>query len=92
MDVGAALETSAKSVTVHGVTVTPRSRALVVRWPRSGLVWNRPTAVLVQQEGQTRRIPVVDLTRILQGGLLGLAVLTAGANLLRCRRRMGGAA
>jgi hypothetical protein len=56
-------------VTVHDVTVTP-SRELVVRWPKSGLVWNRPTAVLVEQDGQTRRIPIVDVTRILGWGCL----------------------
>jgi hypothetical protein len=92
MDVVAAREASAEPVTIHGVTVTPQSRALVVRWPKGGLVWNRPTAVLVEQDGQTRRIPIVDVTRILQVGLLGLAILTAGASLLGCRRRTGGAA
>jgi hypothetical protein len=92
MDVVATREALAESVTVHGVTVTPQSRALVVRWPKGGLVWNRPTAVLVEQDGQARRIPIVDITRILQVGLLGLAVLTASANLLGCRRRTGEAA
>jgi len=92
MDVSGAREVSAEPVTVHDVTVTPRSRALVVRLPRGGLVWNRPTAVLVEQDGQVRRIPIVDITRILQVGLLGLAVLTASASVLGCRRRTGVAA
>ena len=92
MDVVAAREASAEPVTIHDVTVTPWSRALVVRWPKGGFVWNRPTAVLVEQDGQARRIPIVDVTRILQVGLLGLAILTAGASLLGCRRRTGGAA
>jgi hypothetical protein len=56
------------------------------------LVWNRPTAVLAEQDGQTRRIPIVDVTRILWVGLLGLAVLTASASLLGFRRRTGEAA
>jgi hypothetical protein len=87
-----ALKASAESVTVHDVTVTPQSRALMVRLSKGGLVWNRPTAVLVEQDGQARRIPIVDITRILQVGLLGLAVLTISASLLGCRRRTGGAA
>jgi hypothetical protein len=92
MDVLGTGEASAASVTVHGVTVTPQSRALLLRLPKGGLVWNRPTAVLVEQDGRVRRIPIVDITRILQVGLLGLTVLTTCASLLRCRRRTGGAA
>jgi len=81
-------EASAEPVMVGGVTVTPWSRALVVRLPRGGLLWNRPTAVLVEHDGQTRRIPIVDLTRLLQVGLFGVAVLAASAS-LRYRRRPG---
>jgi hypothetical protein len=92
MDVFGAREASAEPVAVDDVTVTPRSRGLVVRLPNSELVWSRPTAVLVEQDGQARRIPIVDLTRILQVGLLGLAVLATSASLLGSRRRRGVAA
>jgi hypothetical protein len=85
-------EASAEPVTVDDITVTPRSRALVVRLPKGGFVWNRPTAVLVEQDGQARRIPIVDVTRILQVGLLGLAVLAGSVGLLGIRRRTGGRA
>jgi hypothetical protein len=88
MDMSGAREVSAEPVTVGDVTVTPRSRALVVRLPKGGLVWNRPTAVLVEQDGGVRRIPIIDVTRIVQVGLLGLAVLTA-SSLLGFRRRTG---
>jgi hypothetical protein len=74
-----AQEASAEPVTVGDVTVTPRARALVVRLPRGGFVWNRPTAALVERAGQVRRIPVVDVTRILQLGLLGLGLAIAVA-------------
>jgi hypothetical protein len=87
MNVFGAREASAEPVTVHDVTVTPRSQALVARLPKGELVLHRPTAVLVEQDGQARRIPIVDLTRILQAGLLGLAVLAASASLVRSRRR-----
>jgi hypothetical protein len=91
MDFVAARGASAESVTAHHVTVTPQSRTLIVRLPNGGFVWNRPTAVLVEQDGRVRRIPIVDFTRILQAGLLGLAMVTVGASLLGCRRRRGGA-
>lgn len=77
IDIAWAPEASAEPVTVGDVTVTPRSRALVVRLPRGGFVWNRPTATLVERAGQVRRVPVVDATRILQLGVLGLGLAIA---------------
>ena len=79
IDIAWAREGSAEPVTVGDVTVTPRARALVVRLPWGGFVWNRPTAVMVEQAGQVRRIQVVDVTRILQLGLLGLGLAIAVA-------------
>lgn len=61
--------------TIGDVTVTPQSQALTIRWPYGGLVWNRPVAVLVERGGETERIPVVDVTRIAQLGLLGLSLV-----------------
>jgi hypothetical protein len=80
---------SAGPVTVGNITVTPQSKALIVRLPKGGFVWNRPTAVLVERDGQARRIPIVDVTRILQVGLFGLAVLAGSLSLLRVRSRTG---
>ena len=79
IDIAWAQEVSAEPVTVGDVTVTPRARALVVRLPRAGFVWNRPTAVTVERAGEVRRVPVVDVTRILQLGLLGLGLAIAVA-------------
>jgi hypothetical protein len=89
VDISGAREASAEPVTVGGVTVTPRSRALVVRGRKGGFVWNRPTSVLVERDGRVRRVRIVDVTRILQAGLPGLALLAAGGSLLRSRRRRG---
>jgi hypothetical protein len=66
---------SGDKVTVGDVTVTPQSRALTVRWPRGGLVWNRPVAVLVERGEETERIPIVDVTRLAQLGLMGLGLV-----------------
>lgn len=59
---------------VHDVTLIPQSRALIVRLPRSLWVWNRPTAVRVEQHGQVKRLPIADLTRRSQLGLLAVGV------------------
>ena len=82
-----AQEASAAPVTVGDVTVTPRARALVVRLPQGGFVWNRPTAVTVERAGAVRRVPVVDVTRLLQLALLALSAATAAARRLHAERR-----
>ena len=61
---------SSQPVTAGEITITPQSQALIFRWPHGGFVWNRPVAVVVERPGQTQRIPILDLTRILQWSLL----------------------
>ncbi len=66
---------SGAAVTVGDVTVVPQSQALTLRWGRfGGLVWNRPAAILVERGGQTERIPILDVTRAVQVGLLGFCL------------------
>ena len=64
---------SGQPVTAGGITLTPLSQALVVRTPFLGWVWNRPVAVLVEGEGASQRIPVVDVTRLVQLSLVALS-------------------
>jgi hypothetical protein len=66
---------SGDKVTIGDVNVTPQSQALTIRWPHGGLVWNRPVAILVERGEQTERFPIVDVTRIVQLGLLGLSLV-----------------
>ena len=64
-------------VTVAGTTVMPQSQALIIRFgSQGGFVWNRPVAVLVERDGLTDRVPIVDLTRLVQLTLLGASTLT----------------
>jgi hypothetical protein len=88
IEIAWAPEASAAPVTVGEVSVTPQRRALVVRLPQGGFVWNRPTAVTVEQAGAKRRVPVVDVSRLLQLGLLALAAaITAAARRPYAERR-----
>jgi hypothetical protein len=64
-------------VTAGETSLTPVSRALVVRLGHNGFVWNRPVAVLVEEGGVTRRLPVVDYTRWILWGLAALGLLFA---------------
>ena len=75
-------------VTVRGCTVTPISRVLSVRLPFAGFVWNRPYAVVVERGGRVERIPILDVTRMVQLGLLALVLVVWVARVaLPSRRR-----
>ena len=64
---------SGQPLTAGEYTLTPQAQALVVRLPRLGWVWNRPVAVVVERGGETQRLPVVDVTRIVQLSLVALS-------------------
>jgi hypothetical protein len=84
---------SGEPVVVGGMTVTPQSQAVALRWPGGGWVWNRPVAVLVEQDGVTRRIPIVDVTRLAQLAFLGVGLgvwILALARFVRERRQGNG--
>ena len=74
---------SSDPITVGDTTITPQSQAITVRWPTGGWVWNRPVAVLIERDGETERIPIVDVSRIAQLGLLGLGVVFSVFALMR---------
>jgi hypothetical protein len=80
---------SGDPTTVGDVTVTPQSKALIVRWPFGGFVWNRPVAILVERDGSriVERMRVVDVTRFIQLGLLGFSLVLSIAVFGRSVRR-----
>jgi len=61
-------------ITVGGRTITPQVQYLLIRWRNGAWLWNRPLAVLVEKEGQIERLPIIDITRLAQLGLLGLGI------------------
>ena len=77
------LETrSGEPVTVGDIRLTPQSQALTIRWPFGGFVWNRPIAVLTEQDGESERIPIVDVTLVAQVALLALGAAFALTTLI----------
>lgn len=64
-----------KPVEAGGVTVTPEAKAIVVRLPFGGWVWNRPTAVHVRYGQQNWRLPIVDVNLTGQLALVGVSLL-----------------
>ncbi len=69
------LENNSAEPTVVGDTrVTPQSQALVIQFPFGGFIWQHPTAVVVERDDLTQRIPIVDVTRVVQIALFGLVL------------------
>jgi hypothetical protein len=66
--------TSAEPILVGDTQITPQAQAFSLRFPFGGFVWNRPTAVLVERDDVTQRIPIVDVTRVAQIALFGLGL------------------
>lgn len=56
-------------------TLIPESQALIIKFPYGGFVWQRPTAVLVQNDAQTERHPIVDVTRLATWSVLAASLL-----------------
>ena len=84
--------TSAEPIVVGDTRITPQAQAFSLRFPFGGIVWNRPTAVLVERDDVTQRIPIVDVTRVAQIVLFGLVlsisvIITLLAAQLRARQR-----
>jgi hypothetical protein len=78
---------SATSTMVGDTTITPQAQSLSIRWPRGEWVWNRPTGVLVERNGQTERIPIVDVTRVALWTMLGITVALWALSLRRASMR-----
>jgi hypothetical protein len=52
------------------------ARRLLLRWTHGGFVWQYPVAVLVEQEGEERRLPIPDPTRMAWYALIAATLLT----------------
>jgi len=55
--------------------LTPQSQALIIGGSSGGMVWNRPVAVVVEQDGTVQKLPIIDITRLIQIGLLCTGLL-----------------
>lgn len=72
-----------ETMQVGDYQITPQTQVFKVRLPglRSGLIWNRPKAVIVRtSDGSESNLPVPDVTRMviwsmLAGGILGAILI-----------------
>jgi hypothetical protein len=68
---------TSSAVALRGVRITPEATVLSLRLPFGAFVWNRPRAVLVEEAGAIRRVPMRDITRITQVVLWACVVVCA---------------
>ncbi len=75
------IETQAgQPIQAGNLRLTPFARATSLRWPNfpGGVIWNRPTAILVQSpDGSEVTLPIHDTTRRQQLTLLGVGLFAA---------------
>ena len=64
-----------EKTTIGEISLTPESQVFIMRWRHGGVVWNRPLAVLVERDEQVERIRIVNVTRMIQLGLLGFSLI-----------------
>jgi hypothetical protein len=78
-----------KPSTRSGRVLMPRTRAMLLRFPglRGGLVWNRPSGVVVGENGERIAAETPDATRRVRWALLGLGAAAAIAIAFNARRR-----
>ena len=62
-------------------TVTPHTKAIMLKFPSGALVWNRPIAVEVYDGQNRQRLSIPDITRTVQLALIGLILLFTGITL-----------
>ena len=70
---------SGMPIQVDNRTITPQSQTLTVQTPFGGMVWNRPSSVVVEENGRIEHHPIIDVTRM---ALITFFVTTLVFNLL----------
>lgn len=62
-------------IEAHGVVITPQSAALILRWPNGGFVWNQPLGLIVERDGHTERVPIINVNRVAIWTWVGLTLI-----------------
>ena len=60
---------------IQDIKIIPQSRAFIWKGKHWGFVWNQPTAVVVEQQGERKTIPIFDSTLMLQIVLWTISIL-----------------
>jgi hypothetical protein len=79
-------EASGSPATVGDATFTPVARSTIIRWPGGGAAWSGPAAIIVEREGSTDRIPIVNVNRRILWGLKASAIALVATWIVHRRR------
>lgn len=66
---------SSTPIQVDNMTITPQTKLLRVQVPHFGFVWNRPSGVLIEENGRIEYHPIVDVTRTAVFAIAGITIL-----------------
>lgn len=66
---------SGEAMTFGDTIIMPQCEAYIIRLPWGQALLNRPAAVFVDQGGTVERRRIIDVTRRVQLGLLGLSLV-----------------
>lgn len=72
------------------IKLIPQSEAIGMDFPFGRLVWNRPVAILVETLDGAKRIPIVDITRMISLLLWSLTVAFSFIWITTIRREWSG--
>lgn len=75
-----------EAIMVQGMRISPESLVLLIRLPFAGYVWNYPVSVLVERDGETKRLPIIDVTKVAGWAALGLGMIAWMMTFSRQRR------
>lgn len=68
--------------------VVLEARSMTMRWSFGWFVWNRPIAIIVEQDDEKNRIPIIDTTRLIQLSLVvGALILGIAMFLISIMKR-----
>ena len=79
--------TRGERILFDGIAVTPLSKALILRLPFGGFVWNRPVAIEVERDQNIERIPIIDVTLSAQLGIIAIGTVVTIAFWLNSRKK-----
>lgn len=74
------------AIEINDVTIIPQAQVLQLKLPFGGLLWNRPTNVMVERNGQIKTFPLIDVTRFALWVIFGLTAVIYLLLLMRNRR------
>lgn len=68
---------SGEPVMVRDTRITPQARALRVRFPYGGFVWNRPVSLVVERGEVRETVTIPDVMLMAQFGLMLATMVVA---------------